>query len=92
MLRRIQPPDGVATTAPAIPRFGASTRQESVRTLARSPFVVNLVEVAPLRVYRRIAFEAAELWAQGVRVAAISRHFGVDHHTVEKALRWFLQL
>ena len=53
---------------------------------------MHLVEAAPLPVYRRIAFEALEMRASGVRVAAISRHFGVDHHTVDKALRWFLQL
>ena len=26
---------------------------------------------------------------QGVTVAAIGRHFGVDDHTVVKAIRWF---
>ena len=44
-----------------------------------------------MTVYRRIAFEAMEMRARGVRVAAISRYFGVDHHTVEKGLRWFNQ-
>ena len=28
---------------------------------------------------------------QGVTVAAIGRHSGVDPHTVEKAVRWFRQ-
>ena len=28
---------------------------------------------------------------RGVSVAAIARHFGVDDHTVAKALRWFQQ-
>ena len=67
----------------------ARTRQENIRTLARSPLVVDLVVVAPVPVYRRIAYEAMEMRARGLRVAAISRHFGVDHHTVQKAIRWF---
>lgn len=64
------------------------TRQENIRTLARSPFVVDLVEAAPVPAYRRIAFEATEMRASDLRVAAIARHFRVDHHTVDKAL-WF---
>ena len=28
---------------------------------------------------------------QGVTVAAIGRHFGVDDHTAGKAIRWFTQ-
>ena len=67
------------------------TRQENIRTSARCPFEVNLVELLPLPVYRRIAFEALEMRASGVRVAEIARHFRVDHHTVDKALRWSLQ-
>lgn len=31
--------------------------------------------VAPVPVYRRIAFEAMEMRARGLRVAAISRHY-----------------
>ena len=27
----------------------------------------------------------------GASVKAIRLHFGVDHHTVEKAIRWFRQ-
>ena len=27
----------------------------------------------------------------GATVAAIGRHFGVDHHTVQKAMCWFRQ-
>ena len=69
--------------------LGWWTRQENIRTLARSPFVVDLVEAAPGPAYRRIAFEATEMRASGLRVAAIARHFRVDHHTVDKALRWF---
>ena len=38
---------------------------------------------------QRIAIEAAAMYARGVRVSAIAKHFGVDHHTADKALRWF---
>jgi len=40
-------------------------------------------------VYQRIAPEAALLHARGWRVSAIAGHFGIDHHTAAKALRWF---
>ena len=43
----------------------------------------------PRRCNQGIAAEAALMQAAGVRVAAIARHFGVDHHTVDKAIRWF---
>ena len=39
--------------------------------------------------YQRIAIEAAAMQARGVRVSAIPRRFGVDHHTPDKALCWF---
>ena len=45
------------------------TRQENIRTFARCPFEVDLVELVPLPVYRRIAFDALEMRASGVRVA-----------------------
>ncbi len=39
--------------------------------------------------YQRIAVEVAAMYARGVLVSAIANQFGVDHHTVDKALRWF---
>ena len=69
--------------------YGLWTRQENIRTLARSSFDVSLVVVGRLPVYRRIAADATQMRAAGVSVRAISLHFGVDHHTAEKALRWF---
>ena len=39
--------------------------------------------------YQSIAARAAALRDRGDRVSAIARHLGVDHHTVDKALRWF---
>ena len=52
---------------------------------------MTLVVVARLPVYRRIAGEATQMCVAGVSVRTISLHFGVDHHTVEKAIRWFQQ-
>ena len=40
-------------------------------------------------VYRRLAAEAVEIRARGVSMKAIAEHFGVDDHTVAKAVRWF---
>ena len=40
-------------------------------------------------IYQSMAREASELRERGFSVAAIGRRFGVDHHTVDKALRWY---
>ena len=39
--------------------------------------------------FRAIAQEAAEMLERGLRLSAIARHFGVDYHTVDKAIRWY---
>ena len=39
-------------------------------------------------IYQAMAPQALELRERGVSVAGIARLFGVDHHTVTKALRW----
>ena len=36
-----------------------------------------------------VAQEAAQMLDRGVRVNAIARHFGVDYHTADKAVRWY---
>ena len=51
----------------------------------------SLVRLAAIPVYQRIAAEATQMRATGGTVKAIRLHFGVDHHTVEKAIRWFRQ-
>lgn len=43
----------------------------------------------PPPVYQRIAAEAAQMRDRVVRVAVVARHFGVDHHTVDKSLAWY---
>ena len=40
-------------------------------------------------IYQLIAPEAVPMHARGMRISAIAKHFGVDHHTADKALRWF---
>ena len=40
-------------------------------------------------VYQKIAAEAARMDAEGVRIALIARHFGVDPRTAMKAIAWF---
>ena len=42
-----------------------------------------------LPAYQRIARRAVALRNRGLSVAAIARHFLVDHRTAAKALRWF---
>ena len=44
------------------------------------PLEVELRDPPTTPVYQRIAAEAAAMQDEGVRVAAIARHFGVDHH------------
>ena len=63
-----------------------------IATLATLPVEVELRDPPTTPVYQRIAAEAAGMRDQGVTVAAIGRHFGVDDHTAGKAIRWFRQL
>ena len=64
------------------------TRQENIRTLALLAIWLEVRD--PLvPVYQQIAAEAGVMRARGLRVAAIARHFRVDHHTVDKAVAWF---
>ena len=65
------------------------TRSQRFRTLARLGFDFDVGDPTIIPIYQVIAAEAAPMHARGVRVSAIAKHFGVDHHTVDKALRWF---
>lgn len=57
--------------------------------MALDPFGFDIRRRRAMPVYQRIAPEAALLHARGWRVSAIAGHFGIDHHTAAKALRWF---
>ena len=67
------------------------TRSQRLRTLAAVRLAVELRDPPETPVYQRIAAEATQMRAAGGTVKAIRVHFGVDHHTVEKAIRWFRQ-
>ena len=62
-------------TAPGLGKLSAGHRQRDPPPTAS--------------VYQRITADAAALERGAVRVAAIARHFGVDHHTADKVIRWF---
>ena len=71
-------------------RDSDSTRQENIRTLATLPVEVGIhPSEQPQPVYQHIAEEAARMHADGVFMSRIASHFGVDHHTAAKAVRWF---
>jgi len=64
------------------------TRSQWTRTAAALPLVVELRTAVVTPIYQAMALQAVELRERGVSVAGIGRLFGVDHHTVTKALRW----
>ncbi len=64
------------------------TRSQWTRTAAALPLVVELRNAVVTPIYQAMAAQALELRERGVSVAGIARLFGVDHHTVTKALRW----
>ena len=57
--------------------------------LAALPVEFELRGPPATPVYWRIAAAAAGMQDLGVRVAVIAWYFAFDHHTVEKAIRWF---
>ena len=69
--------------------YGWWTRSQRLRTLAAVRLDVELRDPLVTPVYQRIAAEAAAMQDEGVRVAATARHFGVDYHSADKAIRWF---
>ena len=68
---------------------GERTRSERLRTLGRVSADVDICDPFKTPIYQLIAAEAAAMHGRRVLVSAIAKHFGVDHHTVDKALRWF---
>ena len=65
------------------------TRSERLRTLARVLADVDICDPFKIPIYQVIAAEVAAMHDRRVRVSAIARRLAVDHHTVDKALRWF---
>ena len=65
------------------------TRSERLGTLARVLADVDICDPFKIPIYQVIAAEVAAMHDRRVRVSAIARRLVVDHHTVDKALRWF---
>ena len=78
-IRRLAEASGVETP----------TRTERFRTLGRLLADVGLSDSFVIPIYQVIAGVSAAMHARGVRVSKIAKRFGVDHHTVDKALAWF---
>ena len=53
------------------------------------PDRVDICDIFKSLIYQVIAPEAIAMQGRGVLVSAIAKHFGVDHHTADKALGWF---
>ena len=66
-----------------------STRSERLRTLGRVLADLDLCAAFKIPIYQVIAAQVAAMHNRRVCVSAIARRLGVDHHTVDKALRWF---
>ena len=80
---------GGGRRAPRVRLIGAWwTRQQRLRVLAALLVQVELRVEPKIPLYQRIAAEAAEMRARGVSMRAVAEHFGVDDHTVAKAVRW----
>ena len=85
------PPIALQTYRPSSPRRFTRppwTRAQRLRTVAQVQIESDLTQPVETPVYQSIATRAAAMCDRGVRVSAIAKHFGVDHHTVDKALRW----
>ena len=74
---------------PGATSIGWWTRSERLGTLARVLANVDICDPFKILIYQVIAAEVAAMHDRRVRVSAIARRFAVDHHTVDRALRWF---
>ena len=65
------------------------TRSQRLRTIAQVLIEAELLRPVEAPVYQSIAADAAAMHERGAPVSGIAKHFGLDHHTAAKALRWF---
>ena len=65
------------------------TRNDSIRTLARTPIAADLLQVAEPPRYQAIAAQAVKLRRLGYPDNLIAACTGVTDKTVAKAIRWF---
>ena len=64
-------------------------RNDSIRTVARTPISADLLEVAELPRYQAIALQVVKLRGLGYPDTLIGECTGVTAATVAKAIRWF---
>lgn len=81
-------PDDLAEQVKLVDPDGKYSR---IRTAARSPFEVALVESSELPAYQRIA-RALHLRRLGLSDRAIAVRLGVTDKTATKAIRWLASL
>ena len=71
-------------------RIGYWTRNDSIRTLALTPIVADLREVAEPPRYQAIAPQAVKLRGLGYPDSLIAECTDVTAKTVAKAIRWYM--
>ena len=64
------------------------TRSQTIRTVARIPFDVAILQTVEPPTYQRIAQEAHRMARLGLPALRIAQALGVTDKTVTKALRW----
>ncbi len=64
-------------------------RTERFRTLGRLFADVAISDPFVIPIYQVLPGVSGAMFDRGARVSGIAKHFGVDHHTAAKALRWF---
>ena len=65
------------------------TRSQRLRTVAQVLIEAEFTQPVETPLYQSIATRVAAMRDRGDSVSAIAKDFAVDHHTVDKALRWF---
>jgi len=68
------------------------TRTQRIRTVARVPVEVALLDVETRPLYQQVARKAMHLSELGLSYCAIARRLEVDDKTVAKAVRWLRRM
>ena len=86
LLENLDPDGGPDPGATSI---GWWTRSQRLRTVALVLIEAKFIQPLETPLYQSIATRVAAMRDRGDSVSAIAKDFAVDHHTVDKALRWF---